>query len=133
MVSSYWTIRVYSYGPTVRVWSDRTSIRIRSGPYAYGPNTHMVWNIYTMNFIHQIYKYRWILPFWRTPKRWCIACALSLKKNPIFYLGYVWIPLMTSWVHSGHTMCTQDPSYSSYLQDGCIYLVHAAYLRVKFW
>ena len=42
-----WTVRVYSYGPTVRVWSDRTSIRIRSGPYAYGPNTHMVWNIYT--------------------------------------------------------------------------------------
>ena len=46
MVSSYRTVRVYSYGPTVRVWSDRTSIRIRSGPYAYGQNTHMVWNIY---------------------------------------------------------------------------------------
>ena len=45
-----WTVRVYSYGPTVRVWSDRTSIRIRSGPYAYGPNTHMVWNIYNINF-----------------------------------------------------------------------------------
>ena len=51
MVSSYWTVRVYSYGPTVRVWSDRTSIRIRSGPYAYGPNTHMVWNIYTKKLL----------------------------------------------------------------------------------
>ena len=49
IVRSYWTVRVYLYGPTVRVWSDRMSIRIRSGPYAYGPNTHMVWNIYTSN------------------------------------------------------------------------------------
>ena len=31
-----------------RIRSDRTRIFIRSGPYAYGPNTHMVWNIYTL-------------------------------------------------------------------------------------
>ena len=30
----------------VQLVLDRTSILIRSRPYAYGPNTRMVWNIY---------------------------------------------------------------------------------------
>ena len=34
---------------SILIRSDRTSILIRSGPYAYGPNTHMVWNIYMYN------------------------------------------------------------------------------------
>ena len=48
------TVGPYAYGRTIRVWSDRTSILIRSGPYAYGPNTRMVWNIYTFLIICRV-------------------------------------------------------------------------------
>jgi hypothetical protein len=54
----YGPARTRPYGRTIRVWSDRASILIRSvrmvgpckythtvRPYAYGPNTRMIWNI----------------------------------------------------------------------------------------
>lgn len=36
-------IRYILICPTVYVWMDRSSILIRSGPYSYGLNTHIVW------------------------------------------------------------------------------------------
>jgi len=40
---------------TIRVWSDHMSIRIWSGPYAYGPNTDLVWNTYII--LHTRFSY----------------------------------------------------------------------------